>query len=243
MCSHNSSVLGLGQSSSLETTPMPSILSRARRLSALSRLPHSSEPMRSVSRSRCVTCLLSHLFCSLNTCPMQTASLTRCAQNQRVIGRLTNAVESSSSAPSSYYYLYLPSPTRKTPLRQVGSFHWFCSSLSLALAWHSECRQACHPYRYLVPFNSSSVGSAVNPARDLGPRIMTAMVGYGRKGTANPICLVAVPNSFLLQSSIIVVSTGSGPLFWAPFVADFLPPSSMRSSSTAVRTVLSIPRE
>ena len=152
-------------------------------------------------------------------------------------------MESSSSAHSSYYYLYSPSPTRKTPPRQVGSFQWFCSSLSLVLACHSGCRQACHSYRYLVLFNCSSAGSALNPARDLGPRIMTAMVGYGRKGTANPNCLVAVPNSFLLQSSIIVVSTGSGPLFWAPFVADFLPPSSMRSSSTAVRTVLSIPRE
>jgi hypothetical protein len=154
-------------------------------------------------------------------------------------------VELSSSAHSSYYYLCSRSPTRKTPLRQVGSFHWFCSSLSLVLACRSGCRQACYPYRYLVLFNSSSVGSAINPARDLGPRIMTAMVGYGRKGTANPSRSesVTVPNPFLMQSSIIAVSTGSGPLFWAPFVADFLPPSSMRSSSTAVRTVLSMPRE
>ena len=96
---------------------------------------------------------------------------------------------------------------------------------------------------YLVLFNSSSVGSAINPARDLGPRIMTAMVGYGRKGTANPSRSVTVPNSFLMQSSIIVVSTGSGPLFWVPFVADFLPPSPMMSSSTAVPIVLSMPRE
>src|SRR5713101_4742311 len=42
--------------------------------------------------------------------------------------------------------------------------------------WRSGCRQACCPSRHLVLFNSSSVGGAINPARDLGPRIMTAMV-------------------------------------------------------------------
>jgi glycerol uptake facilitator-like aquaporin len=31
------------------------------------------------------------------------------------------------------------------------------------------------------------VGYAVNPARDLGPRIMTAMVGYGAQGPNNSI--------------------------------------------------------
>ncbi len=164
-------------------------------------------------------------------------------QSQRVIDRLTNVVELSSSAHSSYYYFCSRSPTRKTPLRQVGSFHWLCSSLSLVFPWHSGCRQACCPYRYLVLFNSSSVGFAINPARDLGPRVMTAMVGYGRQGTADPNRSVTVPNPFLMQSSIIVVSTGSGPLFWALFVVDFLPPSSMMSLSTAVRTVLSMPRE
>ena len=149
----------------------------------------------------------------------------------------------SSSAHLSYYYLCLRSPTRRIPLHQVGSFHWLCSSLSSVFPWHSGCRQACCPYRYLVLFNSSPVGFAINPARDLGPRIMTAMVGYGRQGAADRSHSVTVPNLFLIQFSIIVVNTGSGPLFWALFVADFLPHSSMMSSSTAVRTVSLMPRE
>src|SRR6266478_7764465 len=46
-----------------------------------------------------------------------------------------------------------------------------------------------------------------------------------------------------MQSSIFVVSTGSGPLFWVLSVADCLPPSSMMSSSTAERIVLLMRRE
>lgn len=35
------------------------------------------------------------------------------------------------------------------------------------------------------------LGFAINPARDLGPRILTAMVGYGREGT--PSLLIRSP--------------------------------------------------
>ena len=41
------------------------------------------------------------------------------------------------------------------------------------------------PIHPIVSDRIIAKGSAVNPARDLGPRIMTAMVGYGREGTAH----------------------------------------------------------
>lgn len=51
--------------------------------------------------------------------------------------------------------------------------------------------------------------------------MMTAMVGYGWQGTAIPSHLAVVSNpSSSSQCSVTVVSTGSGPLFWAPSAAD-----------------------
>ena len=45
-------------------------------------------------------------------------------------------------------------------------------------------------------YDGSCTGYAINPARDLGPRIMTAMVGYGAQGQY--ICTI-IDLAFLIE--------------------------------------------
>lgn len=72
----------------------------------------------------------------------------------------------------------------------------FIAILGIASAFGMQTGMLSLPY--LVLINNSFVGFAINPARDLGPRLMTAMVGYGGKGTAIPSRPVTISNISLM---------------------------------------------
>ena len=97
------------------------------------------------------------------------------------------------------------------------------------------------------------LGYAVNPALDLGPRVMTAMVGYGAQGLYRPLTEISfligiyddanVNSGRTSQCSHFVTTIGSGVLSLGRAVAASSQPFSMISSYSVVQKVPSTHRE